>query len=460
MTVYQILNIFMFIMNVFMMNVFINRKNELDFLERRYREGRAELIIMYGRRRVGKTYLIKKFLEGKSGMYLIVSTERVLDDFSRSISDQLGIYPPMLRSYRDLFRFIAKLSSDRFIVAVDEFQRLPSSFLLELQEAWDSYLSNTKVFLLLSGSSIGVIERLAMSSSSPIFGRRTGQVKLSPFNFFDAVEFMKFYPPEDRIRGYAAFGGTPAYLSMLSSRPLMENIRELIVSPYGPLHEEPYFLLASETREPIKYMSILEAVAQGATTFGEISSRSGVSSNELPRYLKALDRSLDLIRRDYPVLEERKGRARYHLKDNFFKFWFRFIRPNLHLIELGEVERVVERISAELDVYTSEVFEEVALEHFSQATGATRAGRWWRGEVEIDGVALDERRGIAYFMEAKWSRKPVGREVLRDLERKAGEFEWRKEGREEVYYIYARSFSFEPEENVFLITLEDMLKVE
>lgn len=442
------------------MNVFINRERELEFLERMYERGGAELIIIYGRRRIGKTYLIKKFLEGKRGIYLIVSTEKVLEDFSRSISEQMGIYRPMLNSYRDFFQFIAELSSkERLSVVIDEFQRLPDSFLLSLQEAWDSYLSRTKVFMILSGSSVGVIERVAMSSSSPIFGRRTGQIKLGPFSFLHAMEFMQSYTPEDKVRGYSAFGGTPAYLSMLSNRTLLENIRELIVSQYGPLHEEPYFLLASETREPIKYMSILESIAHGATTFGEISSKSGVSQNELPRYLRTLERSLDLVKRDYPILEEKKrGRARYYVKDNFFKFWFKFVRPNLHLIELGEVERVMEKIKAELDSHASGAFEEIALEHFSRVTKASRVGRWWRGDLEIDGVALDEAEGIAFFMEAKWSKKPVGKSVLRELERKAGEFEWRKEKRKEVYYIYARSFSFEPEEGVFLVSLEDLMK--
>lgn len=453
-----------FIMIINMMNIFINRERELQFLEERYLSNRAELIIIYGRRRVGKTFLLRKFLEGKKGVYFVVSRlGNILQDFSEAIADQLGVYPPMFLSYKDLFRYMAQESSrERTIFIVDEFQRLAESdpsFLMELQSAWDNFLRNSNIFLVLSGSSIGVIEKTALSSSSPIFGRRTGQLKLKPFTFKCAKEFMKSWPCEDKIRAYSVYGGTPAYLSHIdTSKTLIDNIKRNILEPSGPLHEEPYFLLSTETREPLRYMAILEAMASGATTLGEIASKSGISTNELPRYVRTLEALLDLVEKRYPLLEEgRRGRAIYIIKDNFIRFWFKFVRPNLYILELGEVERIAQRVKENLDQYVSQVFEEIAFEHFSHTVPAIRIGKWWKGETEIDGVAIDEKTKTAYFMEAKWTNKPVDKQVLRQLEAKAQEFDWKKNERKEVYYIYSRSgFTFTPDPDTQLVTLEEM----
>jgi AAA+ ATPase superfamily predicted ATPase len=248
----------MFMMIVIMMITFINRSKELSFLEERYRSPRAELIVVYGRRRVGKTFLLRRFLSGKRGVYFVVSRlGNTLQEISEAIGEQLGVHPPLLRHYTDLFSYIAKESSDeRIILVIDEFQRLAEydpTFLTELQAAWDDFLSYSKVFLVLSGSSVGVVERAALSSSSPVFGRRTGQLKVKPFTFTCVKEFAPMWSCEDKVRTYAAFGGVPAYLSLLDcSKSLLENIKNLILEPGGLLHEEPYFLLAAETREPSK----------------------------------------------------------------------------------------------------------------------------------------------------------------------------------------------------------------
>jgi len=163
-------------------------------------------------------------------------------------------------------------------------------------------------------------------------------------------------------------------------------------------------------------MAILEAMASGATTLGEIASKSGLSTSELPRYIRTLEALLDLVEKRYPLLEEgRRGRATYIIKDNFIRFWLKFVRPNLYILELGEVERVAQRVKENLDQYLSQVFEEIALEHFSHTVPAIRIGKWWKGETEIDGVAIDEKTKTAYFVEAKWTNKPVDKQVLRQL---------------------------------------------
>lgn len=450
--------------------MFINRYEELSFLEKKWKGGKPELIILYGRRRVGKTFLIRRFMREKRALYLFVSKagQPLLEGFSDSITEQLGLeFKPSIQTFRDLYLLFARLASKkRLIVVIDEFQRLaesdPSS-LMELQRCWDELLSKSKVMLVLMGSAVGVIERLGLSQASPIFGRRTGQMKLRQFNFSCSKEFFKRYGPEDKVRAYSVFGGVPAYLSMVDDgKGLMENISSLILDNKGPLYEEPYFLLSQETREPLRYMAILEAMSVGATKLGEIASKAGMSSSDLPKYLKVLEADLDLVERRHPLTEKRRGNTRYYLKDNFIRFWFKFVWPHMTLLEMGEKGKVLEVVKRKLDEHSSLAFEEVAMEHFSKEVatlGATRVGRWWKRDIEIDGVAIDEIRGRAYFMEAKWTKKPLRREVVNNLIRKAKEFGWRSSSREEFYYIYSRSgFDFEESEEIRLVDLNRLVR--
>jgi AAA+ ATPase superfamily predicted ATPase len=166
--------------------------------------------------------------------FVVLRLGNILQEISEAVGEQLGVHPPLLRHYRDLFSYIAKESgNERIIFAIDEFQRLAEydpAFFTELQVAWDDFLSHSKVFLVLSGSSVGVVERAALSSSSPIFGRRTGQLKVKPFTFTCAKEFVSTWSCEDKVRAYAVFGGIPAYLSLLDcSKSLLENIKNLIL---------------------------------------------------------------------------------------------------------------------------------------------------------------------------------------------------------------------------------------
>jgi len=445
--------IFTFLMNIIIMNKFINRKKELLFLKDRYGSGKAELILIYGRRRIGKTYLIRKFMEGiKRKVYVIVKRpgKNSLRDFSETLEGLMG-FSPRLEEFSDLYRLLKDLSSNRLLFVIDEFQRLAEqdqSFLMEMQAAWDQYLSKSKIMLILMGSSVGAVERVGISPSSPIYGR-TGVMKLGPFRFSCARKFLQEYSDEDQVRAYSIFGGTPAYLDMLDpSSKLEENVMSLILGRGAPLKEEPIFLLAQETREPLRYMTILEAIASGATTLGEIASKSDMKVTDLPRYLSVLEKELDVVGREYPLLEKpRRGKTRYRMKDEFFRFWFRFVHPNWDFLEMGEEKKVLKIIIRELDVHTSLTFEEIAKEHFLRSQDVEKVGRWWKGDVEIDLVGLRSNPPTSIFTEVKWTSKPVGREVLNSLISKASLFNWKKGEREEKYVIYSRSgFTFNSDE--------------
>ncbi len=439
---------------MFLMNRFINRRRELRFLRERYESGKSELIIIYGRRRIGKTYLIRKFMEDVDrGVYVTIKRpgRESLRDFSEALKGPLGFYP-RLEDYQDLYFLLNKLAKERFLLVIDEFQRLAErdqSFLMEMQAAWDQFLSGSRLMLVLMGSSVGAVERVGMSQSSPIYGRRTGVLKLKPFRFSCAKEFMRGYGDEDKVRAYSVFGGTPAYLDMIDpSLSLRENILSKILGEGAPLREEPLFFLSQETREPLRYMAILEALASGATTLGEVASKSGIRVTDLPRYLTILERDLDIVRREHPILEKRvRGKTLYRISDEFFRFWFRFVHPNWDLLEMGKEEKVLEIVMRDLDGHASFSFEEVAKEHFLRTQDVEKVGRWWRGDVEIDIVGLRSEPPLAVFAEVKWTSKPVGRDVLNSLISKSSLFNWKREKREEKYVIYSRSgFSFESDE--------------
>ncbi|MEM4639144.1 MAG: ATP-binding protein [Thermofilum sp.] len=447
--------------------LFIDREDELRVLEEAYSSGRSELVLIYGRRRIGKTFLLSLFLKRKGGVYLCVNHEErdlALRDLAEQLSAQAVLpYPPKLESFRSLYEVLASLNVR--LIVIDEFQRLlKAGGLTELQHAWDAKLSRSNVLLVLSGSAVGVAERVASSPSSPIFGRAARVVKLGELSYSAVRAFLPSYSEEDKVRSYAVFGGVPGYLSRLSpNRALLENVEELVLKPGAPLREEPLILLKLELRNPSRYAEILRAVAEGATQFGEIADRAGLKVVELPKYLKVLEEDLNLIERRYPLLEEgRRGRARYHLRDHFTRFWFKAVYPSRVLLELGLHDRVSQQLPQLLDQLAAQAFEEVAHQHFALLArrglvSFTRIGRWWMRDVEIDLVALDERGSTAYFGEAKWSKTPLDKRELYKLEKKAEEFAWRKGERREVYVLYSRAgFTFQPEENVHLYSLEDL----
>ena len=450
--------------------MFLNRENELNFLNSSFQENKKKLLIIYGRRRIGKTELIKQFINKVGGVYHMVDTLS-LSNFLNGFAEQAhnsGFMDlvPKLQTLDDFFGLIQHIARTRkVIVALDEFQRLTdidSEFIMGLQGWWDSISEGVPITLILLGSSVGLIEKMALSHDSPIYGRRSGQIHLKPLTYFEALPFFSDREVQDRVSLYSVFGGTPSYLMVIDSgKTVLENIETQILSKNSRLYEEPKFLLAEETREPLRYMDILSAIAQGSTTYSSIGNRVGISSSDLNKYLVNLSEGMDLVAKQYPVGRERKrGEGRYHLSDNFLSFWYMFVRPYRDALEIGGPEPVSRIVKKELDMYVSRKFEDITLQHmllkFGKDHSFTQIGRWWYKELEIDGVAIDESDNTVYFMEAKWTEKPLGREVLNDLIRKSSEFRWANEIRQERFIIYSKSgFSFS-DESVTLISLNEL----
>lgn len=232
---------------------FIDRKTELRTLTSLVDRKQAALVLLYGRRRVGKTRLIREFLKNKSSIYFYVPNaeeKTILSEFSKTVENEFfaGF---KFADFGSFMEYLAKKSADGTIVAIDEFQRLTNidGAMSLLQKFWDEKLSIAKSYLILSGSSIGAVRKVALSGNAPLYGRRTATLKIEPLRFIDLFTWFENYSAEDLVKIYGSFGGTPAYLEHVSEKmSVEENIVLKILSKSSPLHDEPEVLLMEEVR--------------------------------------------------------------------------------------------------------------------------------------------------------------------------------------------------------------------
>lgn len=417
--------------------MFLNRHTELELLEERYESGRAELFVLYGRRRVGKTELLAQFCRDKRHIFFVADLDVELTQraaLSSVVNQALfgdGAARAVYSSWEDIFRLLAQHArQERLVVVLDEFTYLVDAhppLASTLQRLWDHELAGTKLMLVLCGSYVGMMEEAVLGYRAPLYGRRTGQYLLEPLGFHDARLFFPTYDLADQVRAYAVLGGTPAYLKAAPvSQPLLDSIGRQVLARGTFLYDEVRFLLQQELREPRNYFAVLEAIASGRTRLNEIKQATGIDG--VTSYLKTLQ-GLRLVERTVPVTETQPHKSRrglYRLRDHFFRFWFRFVHPNRTLLERGGSRVALDTfVAPQLDQFTGPIFEEVC-HQFLWRQGLAgelplvprRIGRWWRAAEEVDAVAVGE--DAALLLECKWSTRPVGTNVLRDLERKTG----------------------------------------
>ena len=420
-----------------MYSSFINRAREIDFLASSWKRPEAQLLVVYGRRRVGKTALLRRFSENLPGLHYVATRlpeAQQLAEMGRSLGAALD--DPLLAStgfqgWDQLFAYLARLPR-RVCLILDELPYLieANQALSSLwQRAWDEQLAASRAFVVLCGSSVAMMERETLDVRSPLYGRRTGQLKLQPLDFSDARLFFPRYRFEDQVRAFAVAGGIPYYLRLLDdSVPLRRNIRERILGFGAPLREEVEFLVRQELREPRVYFGILSAMASGKHKPAEILNATGLTPSTVGKYITVLQR-LGLVRREVPATEtrpEKSKRGLYRIADPFVRFWFRFVLPQRGLLETGRIDEAAAVINRDLDHFTSAAYEEicrsaVARGLFDAATGSTwgRVGRWWSRTAELDLLAAAPGDSAVLFGEVKWSRRPVGTNVLARLEETA-----------------------------------------
>jgi AAA+ ATPase superfamily predicted ATPase len=434
---------------------FINRVNELAALKKARTNGSSGFAVVYGKRRVGKTELIKQFLKEHDGIYFLADRRPVTAQL-KEVSLLLGEYFKdafiQERGFGDwvqVFRYLKEKCNKAFVFAVDEFPYLvetDDSVKSLFQKGWDEYLKNSKVLLILSGSSISMMESEVLSHKSPLFGRRTAQILVRPMSFQDSKKFYPDVSYEGCLKTYAMTGGMPAYLNKMDAKlSTAENAIRYVFPPDQYLHNEPEFLLKEELRQPRYYFEILRSMALGKTKFGEIASDTGLEKSSLTKYINVLE-SLYFIEREYPVTEKNSAKSKksiYKVSDNFIKFWFNYVYPNRSQVEMGSYASVINSIHKTFPTQEALTYEKACCEHLLTAGilefVPDKAGRWWDNNNEIDIVGLNDVESKAVFAEVKWTAKPADVNLYYELKEKAKNVIWKNKERKEYFVFYCKN---------------------
>ncbi len=438
---------------------FVDRRSELDALEREYARNQASFVVVYGRRRVGKTRLIGEFIRGKRALYYLASEEsdsQNRDAFKGLVADFLGnalLRQARIDRWEDVFDVLvqAAQTGERLVIVLDEFQYLgkadpafPSIF----QRIWDASLSLCNVMVILCGSLVSLMRSQTLTYDSPLYGRRTAQIHLRQIPFRHYADFFPGKSMRELVELYSVTGGVPKYIELFEdAADVYEAIDRSVLNRDSFLYAEPNFLLQKEVAEVGTYFSAMKAMAAGSHRPSEIAAVLGVRQTSLARPLATLV-ELDLVRREVPVTErnpEKSKRGLYQVSDNFMRFWFRFVHPNMSYLESGHAQVARERVRANLvDGHTAYVYEDICREQVWDLAAADawpfvpeKVGRWWAGSAEIDVVALSEGEASIVFGECKFWKGPVGANVLRELERKAEVVDWRAGARREFFVLFS-----------------------
>jgi len=462
---------------------FVGREAELSKLNELFASDKYECAVIYGRRRVGKTTLIKEFIKGKKAIYFLSREATGNINLINFSSDVYAVTAKELRGkaffsdWERAFDYIHDLAKkERMILVIDEFPYLANGYRpisSIIQAHIDEQFTDGKLFLILCGSSMSFMEEQVLAYKSPLYGRRTAQFKILPFNFYTALPFFQGFSKEEKAILYGITGGIPEYLNKIDPRKTVrENIIDLYFAASGHLFEEPSNLLKQELREPATYNGIIEAIAGGASRLNEIASKCGIESNKCAKYLNSLI-SLGIIKKEWPITETSSSkRSIYLLDDMMFRFWYRFVFPNMSGIESGLGEAIYDsEIKESLAAYMGIVFEDICKQFiYEQAKNnvtpflPTKIGRWWgnnpqeKRQEEID--ILSYRKEEALFCECKWTKSPVGIEVLADLERKSDLFPYKNKW----FWLFAKTgFSdglmaaAKARGNIRLVCLDEMI---
>ncbi len=439
------------------MKTFIGREKELATLEALYHEKRFHLFVLYGRRRVGKTTLLNEFCRKKEAIFFSAtesSSKFNLEKFSEAIFAHYGesSLAPFTSWDKALSYIDARQGDQRLILVLDEFPYLArknEALMSELQHLIDHKLQFGRLFIVLSGSYMGFMEKEVLSAKSPLFGRRTGQLHLKGFDYLTSLKFLTGFSPEEQLMLYGALGGTPLYLRQVKpTLSFAANIKQLFLEPTSYLYEEPLLLLRQEVQEPGLYSAIIEAVASGATRANEIATRVGEESAKCLKYIGILC-ELGLLYKETPFGEKESSRRTiYGISDLMFRFWYRYVYPNRTLLETNATETVWDKcIAPNLSEYMGHIFERVASAYLlrQNALGKlpilfTSLGRWWgtdpvqHTQVEIDLIAQSGHDFV--FCECKWRNENTDLKTLEELKRKSRVFT--TSGGTFYYYLFSK----------------------
>lgn len=468
--------------------MFVGRKRELDKLNTLYAGDSFEFAVVYGRRRVGKTTLIREFLKDKESVYYMAvegTKKENLRGLSAAFLMQGKNNAPAAESYVEFRDYEAALAyidllageHRRIVIAIDEYPYLAASYPTIsslVQKHIDECWKDSRLFLILCGSSMSFMEEQVLGYKSPLYGRQIAQFKIRPFTFWEAGEMLKDYSAQDRALLYGVTGGIPEYLSRIDgTKDVHENIIRLFFDESGRLFEEPINLMKQELREPMTYHSIISAIASGASRLNEIATKTGLESGGCSNQLSSLI-ALQIVKKEVPMTQNANSRSTlYSLEDSMYLFWYRFVRPNSSSIMCGVGRQIYETVvMPQNDDFMGRIFETICRQYLflPEIYGKLpfpigQIGRWWgnnaraRRQEEIDLMAISGETVL--FGECKWRNEKIGRQVVERLLERGELFQYP----EKYYYIFSKT-GFKEEttqycsekERVYLISFEEMCR--
>ncbi len=440
-------------------NVIIDRKEELAFLNGLYNSNRAELIILYGRRRIGKTFLLNHFSETRNAIYYLATKESETvqaRELSNRIAkfykdDALSINP--FSSYSQIFEYLAKKTIARTLLIIDEFGYImeTSPYISSvLQKYWDEGMNQSKIFIILNGSIIAVMESL-LSIKNSLYGRRTGQWHMKVLSFVEFYDFLKSKEFTDIAQCWALTGGIIFYAKeFMDYKSIKEFVMKTFFNRGHAFYEEGRIIVSDEFGETQTYFSILSGIAKGITKSNDLSNFIGIKNTSLSSYMRSLI-EIGFVERIVPVTDpENSKKTRYFIKDNFLRFWFSFVYPNKNLVEINKFYEIENDIKKRFPVFMGRAFEMLVRENVGEFINMNfdKIGTWWGrnpekpkgfNEEEIDIVAINNKTGNILFAECKWTNSDVGTGVYSDLKRKSKLVQWHNDSRKEYYAIFSKS---------------------
>ena len=461
--------------------MFYCRERELGDLNRRYAKDNFECLVVYGRRRVGKTALINEFCKDKPTVFfsaLNASVQENLEALSKAIFEKNNPgaeYAPVFNSFDAAFAEITRMAEkERLVFVIDEYPYLAKadkSVSSRLQHIIDHVWKDSKLFLILCGSSMSFMEYQVLGYESPLYGRRTGQYKIHALNYKEITAFNPELDNEQQALVYGVTGGIPHYINKLDvdgdvDRALIDNLFN--TSSY--LYEEPENLLKQELREPAIYNSVITAIAGGASHSNEIATKVGIEAPVCAKYLKVL-LDLGIIKKETPITEKPGRKTIYAIGDNFFRFWYRFVPQNTSAISAGRAEQIYEPVIKKyFSDYMCGVFEQMCREYLWQNADTlpilpSEIGQWWgndsseQKQIQIDIVGTPAEGNEYIIGSCKYKNEVIGIDELELIKHYAKVF---GKGKKYHYYMFSKSGftkglrELADKGEVTLVTLDEM----
>lgn len=444
---------------------FLGREKEILVLEKEYARN-GGFVVIYGRRRIGKTTLIKQFIKSKTAFYFLATKEvesQSMKRFAGVIARTTGnsvLQKAAFSDWLDLFQAVADYKpNEKKVLVIDEFPylvKVNDSFPSILQNAWDEILKDSNVMLILCGSLISMMKKHALSYESPLYGRRTAQMRIAPLPFTTVYENQKL-SFEEAAEQYSITGGVPKYMEFFSDgQPLYEQIKENVLSKNGFLYEEPNFLLTDEVQVPTNYFSIIKVIADGNHKLGTIAGILGLETSALTPYLKTLS-ELGFIEKQVPVTEKNAEKTRkglYFISDNFLRFWFRYVYPYKGELELDNTQISLDELDKDFkEKFVAFAYEDICKEIFARLCSdkaidftPSKIGSYWlndkSGNTQIDVMAVDTVNKRLFAGECKYHNQPVDADVYFELVKKvdnSSEIKSAFKGYTVIYGVFSKS---------------------